>query len=65
MAKTSSGAGLVCVCVEGLMVGLWGAPGGKIPRARFYPYSTTFKGGALGPLVVLANFAHVCVWEVG
>jgi hypothetical protein len=28
--------------VEGVVVGLWGAPGGKIPRARFYPYSTTF-----------------------
>jgi hypothetical protein len=27
-----------CVCVAGVVVGLWGAPGGKIPRARFYSY---------------------------
>jgi hypothetical protein len=28
-------------CVEGVVVGLLEAPGGKIPRARLYPNSTT------------------------
>jgi hypothetical protein len=36
--------------VEGVVVGLWGAPGGKIPR-----------GGAL----VSVNCAHLRVWEMG
>jgi hypothetical protein len=48
-----------------MVVGLWGAPGGKIPRARLYPYSTPSKGGALGPWVVSPDFAHLRVWEVG
>ena len=63
MAKTS--AGPAWGCVEGVVVGLWGAPGGKIPRARLYPNSTTPKGGALAPLVVSSDLAHLRVWEVG
>jgi hypothetical protein len=69
VAKTSGGAGLGCV--EGVEVGLYmGGPWLQNPpppnRARFYHYSTTFKGAAaLGPLVVSANFAHLRVWEVG
>jgi hypothetical protein len=47
------------------VVGLWGAPGGKIPRARLYPNSTFLKGGALAPLVVSSDLAHLRVWEVG
>ncbi len=37
-------AGPAWGCVEGVVVGLWGAPGGKIPRARLYPNSTTLYG---------------------
>ncbi len=63
MAKTSSGAGL-CVCV-----GWWSAYGAplvaKSPELGFIPTPPPSKGGALGPLVVSSDLAHLRVWEVG
>ncbi len=47
------------------MVGLWGALGGIIPRARPYPYLVAFHGWGASPLVASANCAHLRVWEVG
>ncbi len=41
VAKTSSGAGLGVCGGGGARPTVWGAPGGKIPRARLYPNSTT------------------------
>ncbi len=55
----------VPVCVEGVVVGLWGAPGGKIPQAQPYAYSTTFYGCGPRPFRSVSNCAHLSVWEVG
>jgi hypothetical protein len=37
----------------------------KSPELGFIPTQPPYKGGALAPLVVSANYAHLCVWEVG
>ncbi len=53
------------VCVEGW----WPAYGeplvAKSPELGFIPTQPPSKGGAFAPLVVSANFAHLCVWEMG
>ncbi len=64
MAKTSSGAGLGCV-----WRGWWSAYGeplvAKSPELGFVPTPPPSKGGALAPLVVSPDLAHLRVWEVG
>ncbi len=64
MAKTSSGAGLLCV-----WRGWWSAYGeplvAKSHELGFIPTPPSSKGGALAPLVMSPNFAHLRVWEVG
>jgi hypothetical protein len=63
VAKTSSGAGLVCV-----WRGWWSAYGeplvAKSPELGFNPTQPPPNGGALAPLVVSTNYAHLRVWEV-
>ncbi len=50
----------MCVCVEGVVVGLWGAP-----ELGFIPTQQPSNGEALAPLVESHDFAHLRVAEMG
>ncbi len=67
MAKTSSGAGGLGLCGGG---GAWSAYDEEplVAKSRelgFIPTPPPSKGGALAPLVVSSDLAHLRVWAVG
>ncbi len=56
----------VCVCVEVVVVGLWGAPGGKIPGgARFYARHLEIRPELLGCALVSQLRVTAAYWLRG